>query len=101
MKITGRPGRRARAARPRVEDESPALHLERAEPRRAHELQVGGQPLFRREPLNPACPSCKSPMVFIATLTSSNVFRPAIALKGSRYHFACFRCRTLSVLAQV
>jgi hypothetical protein len=66
----------------------------------SHELQVGGQPLFRREPLNPACPSCKSPTVFVATLTSSNVFRPAIALKGSRYHFACFRCRTLSVLAQ-
>ena len=63
---------------------------------------VGGEPDWCQEPRRLFCRTCRQQMIYVASLTSTWHLAPPIPLNdaGWNYHFACDRCKTISVIAQ-
>lgn len=65
--------------------------------------QIGGSPRWTQAPERPLCRHCRSEMVFVGAMGSTDAFGPRITINnesGYQYHFACDSCRSLSVIAQ-
>jgi hypothetical protein len=61
---------------------------------------VGGDPHWRGNPQSVSCWECNRPMTFVASMGSPRGFSPPVSIEGLHDHFACDRCKTLSVIAQ-
>ena len=64
------------------------------------EPTLGGDPHWRGNPQSVSCWTCHQPMVFVAAMATPVGFEPSVAITGWHDHFACDRCRTLTVIAQ-
>jgi hypothetical protein len=65
--------------------------------------QIGGEPDWVQDFERIFCPKCQEEMVFVAAMGCVDKLQPRIMINngsGYQYHFACDRCRTLSVFAQ-
>ena len=64
---------------------------------------VAGVPPWIEEPVAMHCPQCEDEMTYVAAMSNVESFKPRVPINnesGYQYHFACNRCRTLSVVAQ-
>lgn len=65
--------------------------------------QVGGVPAWTQDATRVWCPACHDEMSFVAAMAGPRGFTPSIPVNnesGFQYHFACAKCRRLSVVAQ-
>jgi hypothetical protein len=65
--------------------------------------QVAGTPNWAQDPERVYCRSCREEMEFVAAMASVDEFEPYVPINnesGYQYHFACDRCKTISVIAQ-
>ncbi|NUO53168.1 MAG: hypothetical protein HOV80_30330, partial [Polyangiaceae bacterium] len=102
VKIHAEPGDLRAAAQARIKS-SPlpranAMLVFANAPTSSPEPVVGGEPHGPSNTRAVECWVCNRAMSFIGAMASPRAFAPAIQMTGYQDHFACGRCRTLSVM---